>query len=57
VLIGNAADENGGGAYGGTLKVCTVISNTASQGGGVLGSRLSDCTLKGNHAFWCGGGA
>jgi hypothetical protein len=57
VLTGNTA-ASGGGAVGGTLDHCTVISNAVpvyESGGGASGSRLYHCTLIGNKASWGGG--
>ena len=55
-LMGNAA-FTGGGAYGGTLRNCTLAGNTAEfDAGGASGSLLHDCVITGNHAD-VGGGA
>jgi hypothetical protein len=54
VLTGNLALNGGygGGAYGGTLKNCTLTSNVAvlGGGGGAYDSTLNNCTLIGNSA-------
>lgn len=47
----------GGGAYGSTLRHCTLLSNYSTLGGG--GAQLSslyDCTLIGNRSTYGGGG-
>jgi hypothetical protein len=57
-LTGNAAYNNGGGTYGGTLNNCTLTGNSASYGGGgAYYSTLYNCTLTGNSANVYGGGA
>jgi PKD repeat protein len=57
VLIGNSAQNNGGGAYGSTLYNCIVISNSVrGNGGGTYYSTLYNCTLTGNSAKGNGGG-
>jgi hypothetical protein len=46
----------GGGAFGGTLKNCTIIANSATVfGGGTGESTLIDCTLSRNSASGGGG--
>ncbi|HEX5223237.1 MAG TPA: choice-of-anchor Q domain-containing protein [Verrucomicrobiae bacterium] len=57
VLIRNGA-YSGGGAAGGTLNHCTVISNSVGayqSGGGAFGSRLNACIVISNFASWGGG--
>ena len=50
ILTGNSAFAPGGGVYSGTLKHCTLRSNSAIYGGGAAESALNDCTLTGNLA-------
>ena len=57
VITGNSAATNGGGAFGGTLKNCLLINNTAFSGGGAHSSVLTRCNLAGNVASTDGGGA
>jgi hypothetical protein len=67
IVVGNAASQSGGGAYSGTLKVCTLRSNSAGSGGGYHagnqdnGVTLTNCTLTGNwttdNSYGAGGGA
>ncbi len=61
VIAGNTAAYVGGGAFGGTLIGCMIISNTASQGGGTYSNTLINCTLARNFSSFqnlnSGGGA
>lgn len=58
VIVRNAADEDGGGAYGGTYRACSFLENMAGgDGGGVSHATLVDCVLMGNQAGDDGGGA
>jgi hypothetical protein len=58
VIVGNAAAQNGGGAYGATLYNCLLTGNSATNGvgGGAYSSMLYNCTVTGNSAN-SGGGA
>lgn len=56
VLSGNSAESNGGGAFGGTLRNCTLKGNTASWGGGVHGATLWACEVSGNSVTIGGSG-
>jgi len=50
VLVGNAADSSGGGAYSGTLNNCILADNSASQaGGGAYSATLNNCAVTGNR--------
>jgi len=57
VIIGCAASDSGGGALGGTLNGCSLISNQSDNGGGADGSSLKACLLFGNSVGGNGGGA
>ncbi len=57
VIQSNTARSDGGGVYGGILRGCIVVSNTAYHGGGVFGATLHGCQLTGNTAQSGGGGA
>ena len=56
LVTGCRADDDGGGAYGGTLDHCTLSDNHATSGGGAWSSTFYNCTLAGNEAFGWGGG-
>ncbi len=52
------SSHDGGGAWGGALLGCVVISNaTGRNGGGVFGAALTNCTVEANTAATSGGGA
>ena len=57
VLTRNSAFQRAGGAWGGTLNLCTLSDNSAQFGGGAYGSLLNGCVLTGNSALNSGGGA
>src|SRR5208337_4349817 len=48
VLVSNAAWQNGGGAYSGTLSNCALTRNSATNGGGACSNILNQCTLTSN---------
>ena len=61
-IINNAAYDNGGGAWSGTLVNCRLIGNAAttlniSDGGGADGSTLINCLLTRNFSGYVGGAA
>jgi len=56
VLIGNAATNQGGGSYQGTLLNCILTGNWAAQrGGGAYSNNLVNCAIIGNSATNGGG--
>lgn len=55
VLTGNSDFTNGGGAYSGTLRSCTLAGNQAFAGGGAYSAALINCRLTGNSANFGGG--
>jgi hypothetical protein len=62
IIIGNAADNTGGGTCSGTIINCTLKSNAVSllsygSAGGAYSSVLVNCILAGNRAGYEGGGA
>jgi hypothetical protein len=60
VIMGNSAENDGGGVAGGTLHNCRLIDNTSlnGNGGGANGVTLYNCVLTGNltASGWGGGG-
>ena len=56
ILRGNAAASDGGGVWGGTLRSCALIGNSAKYGGGAASNILESCNLVGNTASFYGGG-
>jgi hypothetical protein len=57
VFRGNAAEKDGGGAFGGKVSHCTFTGNSAYYGGGAASGWLDNCTLAGNLAAGPDGGA
>ncbi len=62
VITRCSAQEQGGGAYRGTLRDCSLLSNSVTDaynafGGGVSKAVLENCILTGNSAKNSGGGA
>jgi hypothetical protein len=56
VLSHNQTTNIGGGAYGGRLVNCLVVSNSAHQGGGGARATVIHCTIENNSAVMSGGG-
>jgi hypothetical protein len=59
IVVGNAAAQNGGGAFGTTLYNCVLTGNSAANGlgGGACFAMLYNCTVTGNSANSGGGAA
>jgi hypothetical protein len=53
--MNNGATNRGGGASGGDLTACTLVSNTAYDGGGSCSANVTDCVIVSNSASWGGG--
>jgi len=56
-IIGNKANDAGGGVFSGFLLNCLVYSNEAVWGGGLDSSAALDCDISDNKALYVGGGA
>jgi len=57
VMVGNVADEHGGGAYKGRLVDCEIRGNEAEDsGGGAYEAGLSNCMVEENWAGYRGAG-
>jgi hypothetical protein len=58
VLSGNVTSQYGGGAFGGVLLNCTIVSNACpsagGEGGGIYQGMISNCIVKGNQAYMGG---
>jgi hypothetical protein len=57
VLVANASEADGGGAYRGLLLNCQLLANSATAGGGAAFSTLNGCILISNTVSVYGGGA
>jgi hypothetical protein len=57
IISNNAANDFGGGIYGGVAANCTLIQNTATNGGGAAWGTLNNCLLVSNLAANLGGGS
>ena len=56
VIVGNLANDSGGGAYRGMLVNCILKNNSATDGGGgAYGASLTNCVVSGNSANNGGG--
>ena len=56
IIKQNEAKLQGGGVFQGTVRNCTLLSNTGEEGGGTYSSRVESCTIVGNSAHENGGG-
>ncbi|MFH0880587.1 MAG: choice-of-anchor Q domain-containing protein [Lentisphaerota bacterium] len=63
IITSCSTEIRGGGAYGGTLKNCSINQNQSQGtvsgkgiGGGADQSTLIDCVVSGNYAYVTGGG-
>jgi hypothetical protein len=57
VMIANAANNLGGGAYFGNIINCSIIQNSAYSGGGVAHSSVTNSLILSNSASAYGGGS
>lgn len=57
IIVANAANNLGGGAFSATLVNCVLTNNFAEAGGGAESCTLCNCTLGGNGSALYGGGA
>ena len=55
LIVGNAAQDSGGGTYYGTVNHCTISQNTAQEGGGTRYGTINYCTIIENAATYGGG--
>lgn len=54
-IIGNSAQQGGGGMHSGTANNCTISGNLAISGGGMIWGTANDCTISSNSASFGGG--
>lgn len=57
VIVGNAANSNGGGVYGGITVSSRIVGNSAQNGAGAYAATLDRSVLDSNKAQRNGGGA
>ena len=56
IIVGNTANESGGGAYHGTFSRCIIRGNAATIGGGSYYGTFNNCLINSNSASADGGG-
>ena len=54
-ILDNAANQSGGGVWGGTLDRCAILKNMAITGGGACSGTLNNCVIEENTATDDGG--
>jgi hypothetical protein len=55
IIVGNRANDSGGGVLGGKLNDCTVTNNSAGYGGGTRDALVTACVVSDNAASNGGG--